>query len=119
MKTKLELIKSKLEEEMKNLEEELKTVGRINPNNPNDWEPVPGNIDIDSADENELADKVGVFEENSAILKQLEIQYNDVKKALLKIEDGTFGKCEVCGEMIEKERLVANPSAKTCKTHAK
>ncbi|MCX6716369.1 MAG: TraR/DksA C4-type zinc finger protein [Candidatus Taylorbacteria bacterium] len=115
MKHDTEFFKVKLDEELKTLEEELKTVGRINPSNPADWEAVPSNVDIDSADENELADKIEFYEDNSAILKQLEIQYNNVKKALAKISDGKYGICEVCGEAIEKARLEANPSAKTCK----
>lgn len=108
-------IKKKLEEELASLETELKTVGRVNPDNPADWEPVPQDVDIDSADENELADKIELFEENSAILKQLETQYNEVKTALEKIKNGTFGLCEKCGKPIEKDRLSVNPSAKTCK----
>ncbi|MEI6237973.1 MAG: TraR/DksA C4-type zinc finger protein [bacterium] len=115
MKHDTEFFKAKLEEEFKTLEEELKTVGRVNPNNPGDWEAIPSDVDIDSADENELADKIEFYEDNSSILKQLETQYNDVRKALAKIKDGKYGICEVCGETIEKTRLEANPSAKTCK----
>ena len=115
MKHDTEFFKKKLEEEFKTLEEELKTVGRVNPNNPGDWEAIPSDVDIDGADENELADKIEFYEDNSAILKQLETQYNGVRKALAKIAEGKYGICEVCGEMIEKTRLEANPSAQTCK----
>ena len=57
------------------------------------------------------------YETNTAILKQLEIQLNDVKDALLKIEDGTYGQCEVNGHLIEEGRLRANPAARTCMEH--
>lgn len=118
-KKDLEYFKAKLEKEKTLLEEELKTVGRVNPSNPNDWEAVPMNIDTDSADENELADRIEGYEENSAILKQLETQLNETKAALDRIGKGTYGICEATGEEIERERLEANPSARTKIVHPK
>lgn len=119
MSTNTSQFKDELEKELATLIGELKTIGRINPSNPNDWEAVPQNSSIDSADENEVADKIEEYEENSAILKQLETRFNEVKKALKKIEDGTFGKCEVCNKDIEEKRLEANPAATTCMEHMK
>ncbi len=109
--------KKKLESELALLESELKTVGRINPSNPNDWEPVPPNADIDSADRNIVADEIEDYENNTAILKDLEIRFNEVKNALQRIESNTYGICEISGEPIEEERLEANPAARTCKQH--
>lgn len=109
--------KTKLEAELARLEAELKTVGRKNPTNPDDWEPVPAKMDTDPADENEVADSIEEFEDNAGILKQLEIQYNDVKNALKRIEENSFGICNVCKKEIEADRLDANPSATTCKVH--
>jgi DnaK suppressor protein len=37
-----------------------------------------------------------------------------IRKALEKIEDGTFGFCEVCGEPIEFKRLEARPVTTHC-----
>lgn len=108
--------KEQLEKELEVLETELKSVGRKNPSNPNDWEPVPQNTDI-AIDPNETADTIEGFEENTAILKQLEIRYNEVKNALKRIRDGNYGKCEVGGESIEPQRLEANPAASTCEKH--
>jgi len=110
--------KEKLENELAKLEGELKTVGHINPSNPSDWVATPDAIDTMAADRNEVADQIESYEENTGILKQLEIQLNDVKTSLEKIKDGTYGKCEVCGETIPEERLEANPSARTCISHA-
>jgi len=111
--------KIKLESELKTLEGELKEIGRKNPSNPSDWEATETDLDSDSADVNEVADEIEGYEENTAILKQLEIQYNDIKEALEKIKKGTYGKCEVCGEEIPENRLEANPAAKTCIEHSK
>lgn len=109
--------KEKLEKERILLEEELGTISRVNPNNPRDWEATTTDIQVDSADENEVADKMEELEENKAILSRLEPQLNEVKAALKRIEEGTYGICEVSGDAIEKERLEANPSARTSIKH--
>ena len=114
-----EYFKNKLESELKTLETELKSVGHVNPDNPKDWEPSSGEVDIDASDSADIADNIESYESNTAILKQLETQYNDVKLALEKIANGTYGICEVSGKPIEKERLEANPSARTCLAHKK
>lgn len=116
-KKDIQYFKDKLTKEKTLLEEELATVGKVNPNNPDDWDATPGKIEVDSADENEVADKMEELEENKAILQQLEPQLNEVKAALLRIEEGTYGTCEVSGEPIERERLEANPSARTSIKH--
>ncbi|HEY4515951.1 MAG TPA: TraR/DksA C4-type zinc finger protein [Candidatus Paceibacterota bacterium] len=115
---KLNHFKEKLVEELALLEKELEHVGKKRPlNGEVDWEGKPADFDTDSADESELGDKMEEYEENTAIVKNLEIRYNEVKKALQKIEAGTYGTCEVNGEAIEEDRLEANPAATTCKAH--
>lgn len=104
--------------EKEKLVKELKTVGRINPNNPADWEPVPEKMDTMQADKNEAADAIEGYEENTAILRELEIRYNNVLRALKKIEEGTYGRCEIGGDLIPEARLEANPAAITCIEHA-
>lgn len=113
-----EKFKVLLTEELTNLEAQLKTVGRKNPANPADWEAVEGGeTEVDSAEEGDVAEAIESYENNSGIVAQLEPRLNEVKSALEKIENGSFGKCEVCGESIEEDRLEANPAAKTCKLH--
>lgn len=118
-KTKLKHFEGLLIEELAILERELKTVGQRNPRNPADWEAKPDETDIAPADPNEVADHIESYEENTGILKQLEIRYNEVKKALEKIEQGTYGICEISHEPIELKRLEANPAAATCTAHMK
>jgi len=113
----IDFFKEKLEEELFLIEKELNDIGRKNPDNKNDWEAEPEDMDVDSADSNEVADDIEEFENNTAVLRELEIKYNDVKDALKKIEDGRYGLCEICNEPIEEERLIANQSARTCKAH--
>lgn len=114
---KIKYFREKLETEKTLLESELLTVGRINPENPNDWQAVPAKMDTMNADENEVADTIEEFEGNTAILKQLEIRFNEVKNALGQIESGKYGICSICGKSIEEDRLEANPAATTCKAH--
>lgn len=109
--------KEGLEGELLLVEKELNNVGRRNPDNKNDWEAEPTDVDVDRADTDETADKIEEYEGNTALLKDLEVRYNDIKDALAKIENGTYGFCEVGGEPIEEDRLVANQSARTCKKH--
>ena len=109
--------KKKLEAEEKLLEEELEKVGRRNPDNLSDWEATPADKDPSQADENTVADGIEDYEENTAIVNTLETRYQDLKSALDKIKQGTYGLCEICKEEIDAERLEANPSAKTCRKH--
>lgn len=99
------------------VEKELNDIGRRNPDNKADWEAEPANLDTDNADESEKADNIEEFEENTAVLKELEIRYNDVKDALAKMKNDKYGFCEVSAEPIEEERLIANPAARTCEKH--
>lgn len=108
--------KTRLDEEKVRLEAELSTLGRRNPSNPNDWEALPQSVGQES-DPNDAADLIEGYEENTAILKDLETRYNDVVAALSRIDAGTYGICEVSGEEIEADRLEADPSARTCKAH--
>jgi len=109
--------KEKLEKEHDLILKELETLGRKNPANPEDWEATEGVIDTDQADETEVADSMEQYENRKGILEQLEIRLSEIKKALDKIVNGTYGKCEISGEPIELDRLEANPAARTCKIH--
>ena len=112
-----EHFKQKLQEELKVVEEELKTVGRKNPDVAEDWEAQVKDTDSASTESDEKADKFEEYEQNAAILNPLELRWRDIKRALRKIEDGTYGTCEISGDKIEEERLQANPAARTCEKH--
>jgi DnaK suppressor protein len=42
----------------------------------------------------------------------------EVERALAKLDDGTYGHCDVCGESIGAARLEARPWATRCLQHA-
>lgn len=52
-------------------------------------------------------------EKDLALINRDKREYNDIERALEKIENGTFGICESTGQEIPYERLKANPTAKT------
>ena len=56
-------------------------------------------------------------EKDLSILEQVEAELADVEHALRRLDDGTYGSCEVCGREIPEERLEAMPAARLCLEH--
>lgn len=109
--------KAELETMLTTLEAELKTLGINNPEVPEDWQATPQGVEVAQADPNVAADRVEDWETRRATVAELETRYNNIKRALNKIEEGTYGVCEICGDEIESDRLDANPAARTNKAH--
>lgn len=109
--------KAQLEEMLATLTEELQQLGIHNPEVDADWQAVPRDVNVAEADPNDVADRVEDWDTRRATVAQLETRYNNIKRALKKIEDGTYGICELSGDPIEEDRLDANPAARTCKAH--
>ncbi len=111
------IYKDKLDAALVAVVTELATIGVYDAVNDN-WEAVPDQeTSNEDADENTSADVVESWNERRATLSDLEREYRDIKRALKKIEAGTFGVCEVSGEAIEEKRLDARPDARTCIAH--
>ena len=108
--------KEKLLAEKTSLEEELKGIALFNAET-GVWEATPDTEMVGEIDDNDAADRFEDFEGRSSMVTTLQSRLSDVNHALEKIEKGTYGLCEVSGEEIEKDRLEANPSARTCKKH--
>jgi len=108
--------KERLETEKKGLEEELGQIAIFNTET-NMWEATPDQDMMGEIDDNDAADRFEDFEERTGMVTTLQARLLDVSRALAKIEAGTFGICEVCGEKIEADRLEANPAARTNKAH--
>ena len=56
-------------------------------------------------------------EKDLSILEQVEAELADVEHALRRLDDGTYGTCEVCGKVIPDERLEAMPATRLCLEH--
>ena len=50
-------------------------------------------------------------------LDAAERDVDDVEKALGRLDDGTYDRCEVCGAAIADELLEASPTARRCAEH--
>lgn len=71
--------------------------------------------DENFADSGQVAAEQG---ENMALAGRLREQLDDVARALDKLDAGTYGLCEACGEVIGADRLEAMPAARYCILHA-
>jgi RNA polymerase-binding transcription factor DksA len=107
---------AKLQEEKALLEKELGEIAKQDPNNPAHWDAKTGDLG-EPEFRDEVADRFEEIDERESTAFALEEQLEAVKRALSKIESGTYGFCEVCKQPIEEERLEAMPSARTCKAH--
>jgi RNA polymerase-binding transcription factor DksA len=113
-----EHFKEKLEAELKVLTKQLNELGEKDPET-GEWDATGKNLDVTTpmADSNEAADQLEELVERQGETSTLQARRTDVKDALAKITEGTYGKCETGGEEIEQDRLEANPAARTCKAH--
>lgn len=55
---------------------------------------------------------------DSALLERTEQTLADLAAAQRRLEDGSYGVCEVCGRAIAPERLLARPETRDCITCA-
>lgn len=53
-------------------------------------------------------------ERDLAILENVEAELADIEHALKRLDEGTYGTCEACGQPIADERLEAMPAARFC-----
>jgi RNA polymerase-binding protein DksA len=72
-----------------------------------------GNVDASESRPGDTAD--GYYQEfNLQLLENEEEALAQILEALERIEQGTYGKCEGCEQLINKERLRAVPHARMC-----
>ena len=56
--------------------------------------------------------------EAGVLAGQLQETLTEVARALIRLEDGSYGRCEECGVAIEPARLEAMPATRFCIKHA-
>jgi RNA polymerase-binding transcription factor DksA len=113
-----EYFKEKLKEDLEIVESDLAEIAVLNTET-GEWEAKADDMETMSPtqDSNEYADQLEELNDNKEELAPLQERWDELKAALEKIANGTYGKCEVGGEAIEEARLEANPAARTCKKH--
>ncbi len=118
-------LKTALEKERDLLVGELKTIATPDPNLKDDWNVKHfewSEDQITSEEALESDESVNESDEdmkNKALSDHLELRLKNVNNALKRLEDGTYGICEVCQKPIPLERLKANPAASTDMEHTK
>jgi RNA polymerase-binding protein DksA len=72
--------------------------------------------ETDAVDQHPADDASELFEreKNLAVRRTLEVSLHEVNDALHKFEQGTYGRCERCGQPIAEKRLRALPGATHC-----
>ena len=101
-------IRAALEEERSSLERQLTDLGVR-----------PDSADVEVSVDEGFADSAQATAERSQQVSMVEQQkavYAEVLAALKRLDEGTYGKCENCGQQIPIERLEALPSARLCLT---
>ena len=98
-------------EEKRKLEEELGQLGKQNAHNPEHFDAEFPQLG-DKEDEN--ASEVAEFSKNLTLERTLESSLKDVRKALDRINDGSYGTCKYCGKPIGDSRLEAMPATRFC-----
>jgi len=117
-------LKTALEKERGLLISELKTIATPDPNLKGDWDVKHSEWEEDEiTSKEELEGGISVNEsdedmKNKALSDHSELRLKEVNDALKRIEDGTYGICQVCQREIPLERLKANPAASTDMGHA-
>ena|ERR1700722_12255558 len=112
----IEELRGALEAEKDSLEEELASYGRVM-NDSGDWQGASIGFEGEEADPIDAADQIEELATNVPLVEELEERHKAVEDALEKVDNGTYGSCEECGEDIPLERLEANPAARTCIAH--
>lgn len=104
--TNFRKIKEKLLHEQKKVEQDIKSLREA--------DPVLSSHVSESSEPGTDSWMADVHSRAMAARGSLEGMLKNVKKALLALKNGNYGKCESCGRRIEPQRLEAMPTAVKC-----
>jgi len=108
MTTNLNILRSRLESERQRLNNELEGLKASSTPKEERRDGSPfGKREEEATETLEL-------EKRLALEKRLKEQLVEVDRALEKFEQGTYGKCDMCGRAIDPARLEALPYANLC-----
>ena len=106
----------RLEEERRRLEEQRR---RLDETEVRDTPEHDLMGELSSYDQHPADEGTETFEKEKVLaqIEHAESQLEEVQKALARLDDGTFGRCEVCNVEIPDERLEERPAARRCVEH--
>ena len=105
-------IRRRLESERRRLAELTGTLSVPNGESEAEATSEPGDYDQHPAD---MASETFERAKDLSILIGMEAKIADVERALERLEAGTYGVCEACGQPIAEARLEAWPAARFCR----
>jgi DnaK suppressor protein len=81
---------------------------------------VEARQDANSDDEHDPEGATLAFErsQSDAMIREARGRLADVDAAVARLDAGTYGRCEVCGEAVPAGRLEIRPAARRCVAHA-
>jgi DnaK suppressor protein len=77
----------------------------------------PGVLSTVDRDQAEIGPLGSRMDADRSLLTQVRGDLDDVDAALRRLDDGTYGRCEACGQPIGEQRLAAFPAARYCGHH--
>src|ERR1700693_3037997 len=109
MELDLQKQKSRLQEKKAELEQNMSDLTEAHPTPVSSIEAIGGQHDTGdiATDSVEMEDEKLIYINEQTLLTQ-------VNNALQRMEDGTYGLCQECGQPIEPKRLEALPWAERC-----
>jgi RNA polymerase-binding transcription factor DksA len=77
---------------------------------------VDASRDTNADDEHDPEGATIAFERSQvgALVRQAQEHLAEVERALQRVEDGSYGTCERCGQPVAAARLEVRPTARTC-----
>lgn len=105
----LEELRLHLEEEKKRLTKEQETLTAQDPFSDPDRSFNVSASDMEASDE-------ASHDRFAAMVDEVKGKLVDIDSALMRIADGRYGTCTVCGNMIDTDRLAILPTATLCLT---
>jgi RNA polymerase-binding transcription factor DksA len=108
----LEQLRIHLEEEKKKIAAEMSDLSAQDPFSDPSRASDKASSDTEASDESSH-DRV------AAMIDELKVKLGEVDGALVRISNGSYGFCSVCGDMIDTDRLSIIPTATLCLRHSK
>ena len=105
--TKPNLIRSRLDAERKHINEELNQIYASNPPDERREGSPFGKREEEATEALEL-------EKRLALERRLKNSLAEVERAINKIDTGSYGRCDMCNQLIDPARLEALPQASLC-----
>lgn len=107
----LDTIKENLLERERKLMAELEALTGQTAAKSGEYQLIPPDY---GSDEDENSEEVATFTTDLAVKEVLEASLRDVRSALDRIAQGTYGTCKYCGKEIDERRLLARPASSSC-----